>query len=270
MNDAQFGLAQLLRPPTNFVTDYQGTVRPIPFPGILDEQAGRAGYDPNLLGGLPVPIGSRLCIWLPWIWNNDNTLDDENDFGFVYKIAFRLRNPRDYRNPGQGNMRKPYHLKNQSPGAPDSSGGPAQPRFVLPACMWIVGYQQPESRLIVNPQNGHNASNPAVRTYAEGFMPNSLGMSFAPFAPGTTNAGVIQQGIVNPAVPFAGSPTFPMFHPVFIDACGDDMIILLQKVQPVAAQPTNSWDFAGMDSRLSTFFTSSENSGIFVLSGTMP
>lgn len=270
--DAQFGLAELIRAPDNFVTDYNGTPRPIPLPGVLDEQAGRPGYDPNLIGGLPVPMGARLCIWLPFIWNNSPAgLNDPNDYSYVYKIVFRLRNPRDFRNPAQGNRRKPYHLKDQSPGVADTSGPLPQPRFIIPACMWVVGYQQPEGRVIVNPATGLNASNPAVRTYAEGIMPNSVGLQRAPFAPGAEPAvAVFQQGVLDPGAPSVQNANLPIFHPIFIDACGDDMIILIEKEQPDDIAPVNNWNFAGEDLQLATFFTSSNNSGIYVLSGMMP
>ena len=68
--DAQFGIAKILRPYAGFEADYQGnqvsnaialTERGI----ALDPLAGKPGYAPNLLRGLPVSLGARIVLWIP-------------------------------------------------------------------------------------------------------------------------------------------------------------------------------------------------------------
>jgi hypothetical protein len=134
--------------------------------------------------------------------------------------------------------------------------------------LWVVAYQQEESRLVVSPALGGN-TNPAIRTYPEGIMPNSISVG-TPFAPGSAPpvAAVIQQGILDPAT--ATNANIPAFHPIWIDAPGDDMLILCEKEQPPNPTPGDPWAFAGEDTQFGNFFTSSENSGIFVMTGMMP
>jgi hypothetical protein len=258
--DAQFSLARTLRPPPNFATAYQGNAGAIPFPGVLDEQAGRPGYDPNLLGGIPVPLGSRVLIWLPFLLDDSGQPDPLN-LGYVYKIVFRLRSPRDFRDPGSSGNRKAYHQPKQAPGVPDTTVLTNQARFLLPACMWVVAYQTLETEF--------GPATPQVRVYPEGIMPNSAAVGVALSPTNAPTLGVIQQGMLDPAV-YPSLATQPAWQPIFIDACGDDMLILMRKAQPSFPNPPRNWDFTlSPDSKLVDFYSSPET-GIYVMTGMMP
>lgn len=259
--DAQFSLVRTLRPPPDYETVYDGSGGAIPFPGRVDESAGKAGFDPNLLAGLPVPLGSRILLWLPMITSTADPVQTEPDQGYIYKIVFRLRNPRDFRNPGQGGVRQPYHFPKQSPGVPDTTVLANQARFVIPACAWVVAYQQSETFSA----NGPFAQ---IRMYPEGIMPNQqqTGVATSPADP--TAVAVVQQGVFDPAVvPASKSTAQPAWLPLFLDACGDDMLILFQKV--LRGVTVDNWDFSGDDAAVPAFYSNDEV-GIFVLTGMMP
>ena len=263
MADAQFTLTTLLRPPPNYLTAYQGTSNSIPFPGVLDQKAGEPGYDPELLGGLAIPLGARVLIYLPFIFNNGPV---PNDLGYIYKIVFRLRNPQDYRNPGPSGLRTPYHLPNQIPGAPDTSGIGTAQRFVIPAAAWVVGYQQPEAALLAGGALG-NPFAAALRVYPEGIMPNAIDVGTPLSINNPPATAVVQQGIEDPAT-FIGA-TRPQFVPVLVDGLGDELLIFMSKSQQPSVPPV-PWDFAGNDIRVARYFDASAETGIFVATGTMP
>jgi len=260
--DAQFSLVRTLRPPPDYETVYQNTAGAIPFPGRVDENAGKPGFDSNLLAGLPVPLGSRILLWLPMITSTTDPVQTEPDQGYIYKIVFRLRNPRDFRNPGQDGVRKPYHFPKQAPGVPDTTVPVNQARFIIPACAWVVAYQQPES---VITSNGPTSQ---IRIYPEGIMPNQRQTGVAISPADAAAVGVMQQGVFDPAiVPAAASTAQPAWLPLFLDACGDDMLILFQKV--IRGITVDTWDFSGDDAAVPQFYSSDE-AGIFVMTGMMP
>src|SRR5690606_25631683 len=108
--DAQFSTVRVFRPLLNFESVYEGQSGDIPIaiPGQLDQDAGKTGFDANVLAGIPVTFGAKMVIWMPTIFNF--TISD----GFVvrpyrYTIVWRLRNLRDFRT-----RRAPYHFPRQS------------------------------------------------------------------------------------------------------------------------------------------------------------
>ncbi len=97
--DAQFSIARILRPYTNFETQYQG--QPVDRRIMLSEVVngpggearddlaikGQTGIDPELARGLAVPMGARVLIWFPKILP-DNTLSEERDIRYNTEKAF--------------------------------------------------------------------------------------------------------------------------------------------------------------------------------------
>src|SRR3990170_573964 len=103
--DPQFGIVRVLRPYQGFEAIYQGhpatgsTAVPIMLSeaGIeLDEEARNkvTGYDPELVRGLPVPLGARVVLWVPFI---SAILLEVGASPYVYMPIWRFRNTADFR-----------------------------------------------------------------------------------------------------------------------------------------------------------------------------
>jgi hypothetical protein len=229
-NDAQFGIVKVLKPFPNFEDVYQGKDRstPIAFPGTLDAQANRPGYAPNLLAGTPVPLGARVVLWIP-VCIAEPVVQDV-DYFFIW----RLRNIRDFRDPGPNSQRAPFHFPRQSPGAPDSTI-PA-PRFVLPAsCQQLVFDPVfPASDL------------PAVSVSKRNWL--RIGNGSAGSVDALTPSGVpgiVQQGVLDPAFgPQAAGD--PLFVPYSTYAQGDELIIFAMP-QPAPPGAMYNFDLAAAD-----------------------
>ena len=112
LTDAQFSIARVYRPFAGFEAVYQDqpVSTPIAIPGTLDSNAGRTGYDANLLAGIPTSYGSRLTLWLPTIFNeSDGSLFIA---GYRYRFVWRMRNLRDFISKDQSN---PHTISQKQP-----------------------------------------------------------------------------------------------------------------------------------------------------------
>lgn len=260
--DAQFSVARVLKPFADFETAYQGqpSYRPIAFPGGRDVRAGQDGISPDLMRGVPVPFGSRLCVYIPAALTQDaapTTFVQPYNYSFVW----RLRNVRDYRQD-----RRPYHFPRQSPGAPDSVPGGGQ-RFVIPAAIDAVLYEQGE------PAPGSRAVQRAYQqTYTVG-----LGYEFAtfPLLPGGGAGGSYQQGVLNPADVGLVGANGAIFTALWMDAAGDELIILANRTN----ESLGPWDFANNadDAAFSDVYGTGDgvhasypDVGIYLFTGTNP
>lgn len=233
-NDAQFGITQVLKPFPNFEDVYQGRARtnPIAFPGGLDAQAGKPGYATNLLAGVSVPLGARVLLWIPTAFAGVAVPPTATVEDMDYFLIWRLRNVRDFRDPGPDSKRNPFHFPRQSPGAPNTLPPPAKPRFVLPALsqqvvvenVTLAGPNDPVTSFtkkeIVRVGNGSSGA-------FEALTPSGI-------------LGIVQQGVLDPltALPaFAGNAIFSSYSTF---AQGDELIIF---ATPSKAQPGENWDF---------------------------
>ncbi len=260
--DAQFSVARVLKPFADFESAYQGepSFRPIAFPGGRDPRAGQDGFSPDLMRGVPVPFGSRLCVYIPAAFTQTpgpTTFVQPYNYSFVW----RLRNVRDYRQD-----RRPYHFPRQSPGAPDSTLG-GGPRFVLPAAIDAVLYEQGE------PAPGTRAVQRAYQqTYTVG-----LGYEFAtlPLLPGGGAGGSYQQGVLNPADVGLVGANGAIFTALWMDAAGDELIILANRTN----EALGPWDFAddATDAAFSDIYGTGDGAhpsypdvGIYLFTGTNP
>lgn len=266
--DAQFSVARILRPFDGFEAVYQGQSYDIQiaFPGGLDPRAGQTGVAPNLMKGLPVPLGARLAVWIPIAMSpvGGGGFTTEN---YNYTFIWRLRNVRDFRQD-----RKAYHFPRQSPGAPDTSG-PTQPRFVIPAASDVVIYEQAEPA---------NPFEPAVqRVYTQTY---TVGPGITPATEGTNvllpdgSQGIYQQGVLDPGAGGLGElgSGAALFQPLWMDAMGDELIIVATRADP-GQDPT--WDFtdATKDLPFSDIYGTGNGShpaypdlGIYVFTGSNP
>ena len=110
--DAQFSVARVFRPFEGFEAVYNGqSVRtPIAIPGSLDPDAGRTGFDTNLISGIPVPMGSKVMLWIPTIFQDSGGALGPPSFQVVpyrYQFVWRLRNLRDFKNYVRHSPKRP-------------------------------------------------------------------------------------------------------------------------------------------------------------------
>lgn len=225
MVDAQLTAARVLKPFSTFKDVYQGKSSSIPiaFPGGLDPRAGQNGIAPNLARGLKMPIGARVCVWIPVAVYQ---ADPNNPIAVSYDYSFhwRLRNVADFR---QSPDRPPYHFPRQSPGAPDTSS-PVNTRVVIPAANDVIIYEQPQPA----------AYAPGVmRVFKQTYQIGDGGGAVLPLlADGSGSA--MQQGVLDPALgaTFANGP---IFQPLWMDALGDELIILATRTGSAG----ETWDF---------------------------
>lgn len=255
--DAQFGIPRLLRPYTGFATDYQGQTSTTPImmsevvtpPGgqPLDTLAGArtVGYNPNLVSGLPTPIGSRVILWLPRITVGVDAAR------YIWTLTWRLRNLNDYKQTGQ-----PWHEPNSGFGAPDTSSGSPEPRYVIPAAVQTIMYSE-------SPQPATVTGVATAALRQEDFSTGSPS-SPLPLVPGGAS-GAISQGILDPNV-FTSLTTTAMFQVHEVQALGDELIVGCYR-----ATSAGTWDFSGVDALFGSVFSASNPYfGVRVLVGSAP
>ena len=224
--DAQATFRNIVRPFPNFETTYQGFGPdvPIAFPGTLDPAAGRPGYDPNLIAGLPVPFGATIWLWIPLCVAGRTEEGGANISLYDYTIVWRLRNLTDFKD-----RRAPFHIEREFPGAVDNAASPPQGRFVVPAARQVIKLQQPET--FVTP------TDPELVNLRNLLWTPRGGGTVEPLIPGMPpKSATIQQGVLDPAI----DPTIakdPLFNAYSFQCQGDEMIILATK------RNKNDWDF---------------------------
>jgi hypothetical protein len=252
--DGQFGITHILRPYPNFEADYQGTA--VANSIMLteggeprDAQAGKPGYDPNLIKGLPVPLGSRVQVWLPSIVSSQ----DANN-PYYWQIIWRMRNTFDYRQ-----TRRAFHYPKQSAGI--------NGLVVIPAAPHTIIYNQPEPTDLNN-----NMLSANQHMWSEAIITTRLRVNvLVPTAtPGAPVGGFIEQGIQT--LPIAS------FQSWDVQCIGDEFLIGLKRAFDNAS-PTKNWDFtqpAGPDAAVSKFLGNGSGTdqfkdiGVYVLTGSAP
>jgi hypothetical protein len=263
--DAQASLIFTLRPYPNFEADYQGQFGQVPVMFTdqgepRDPQAGKAGYSPNLVKGLSVPMGSRVLVWLPL--SGEPTVFGLSEI-YNWTFIWRIRSVADFRL-----ARMAYHYPKQGPGvvttAPDVSPGP---RFIIPASIQSVVYQDPGPIVSVPtpPPSGEPplTQQAAARVVTECFQPQRVVGTFAltssmlnPFVPGGAT-GIIEQGISDSFSSIFADHGLPIFMPVDVTALGDELLIACTKgTGNLVQNGSANWDFntAAFDEPFSLFF----------------
>jgi hypothetical protein len=236
--DGQWTMCRFLKPFPNFERVYQGAdgSQPIAFPGTLDlfAQQGVQGYDPNLLAGITVPLGSRVTIWIP-----QTIAGYAVNANYQYQILWRFRNVRDYRaGQAQGQVSSvqtysSYHLKTSALGQPEFVQNPPsalQSRFFLPGATRTVAFEETE------PSGGASS---ILNLRGELLNPTLDPVWVQPLTP-AGNLAVWQQGTyVGSSHANTGGPSWMTFT---TDAEGDEMAILAYK-KAVGEGPPDPWDF---------------------------
>jgi len=255
--DAQFTMAQILRPFVGFESVYQGqpTSIPIAFPGTLDQDAGKPGFSPYLLAGLPVPLGAKVQLWFPMI----SGVVEGIPFDYVYELHWRLRNTGDVQRHLQ-----PAHFQKETTGQPDTLLAPVPPgRFVLPSAIETVMFEQSEPTGLIGTGVG-NLRAQAIAVKDDGvFASASAGFPLlppgsAPFAnallspatTGVTPVGQYQQGVLNPAT--SNLAGWSLFRPYFTVAKGDELIVTC--VRNLAPPIPAIWHFDDVDVLFSNLY----------------
>jgi hypothetical protein len=172
---------------------------------------------------------------------------------YVWSLTWRLRNLNDYKQTGQ-----PWHEPNSSFGTPDTATGSPEPRYVIPAAVQTVMYSETPAPATVT-----GIATAALRQedFSTG-APNAP----APLIPGGAN-GAISQGILDPGAVGPSIANSAMFQVHEVQAVGDELIIGCYRDATAGA----TWDFAGPDALLGSFFSSSyPYYGVRVLVGSAP
>lgn len=144
----EYSIARIAKPFAGFETKYAGLNprgNPIAIPGSLDQFAGTAGYDPNLLAGIPVPMGAKIYIWLPRFFPSMYAGDA---LSYRYRFVWRLRSLAEQTADADNSLTS--HFGRLLPGVPQIPSGSsnpaviaslnptAGPRFVIPAAFESV------------------------------------------------------------------------------------------------------------------------------------
>lgn len=264
--DAQFGIARVLRPYPGAVS---ATAGPISYEGLagfrpimwseggiaLDDLAGKPGYDPGLLRGLPVPMGSRILLWLPEIGSYFLPPPvDKRGAEYEWVITWRLRNTFDYRV-----ARRPYHFPKASAGAADSGASPSE-RVILPCLSQSIIVNDVSVTDLVATQSI------VFETYRPGFD-NKFVQATLPLTPVASVEGCYQQGVFNP-VTYALAK-YPTFKPVELQCLGDEMLIGVRQVKGTG-DGGGVWDFNVFDKPMRELLESSPDLGVYVMTGSAP
>lgn len=249
--DAQWTMCRVLKPIPNFEALYQGKpgTRPIAFPGILDLYASRGtqGYDPNLIAGLTVPLGSKVTIWIP------QTIADGADTEsapvvnalYQYQILWRMRTVRDFRvGQAEGQVSSVqsysgYHLPTNALGQPQAvtvGPSPSNARYYLPGASETMAFEQTE------PSDG-SAGVLNLRSQRLQLVTDPIWTR--PLTPNGDDAVWEQGAYTNSSAAATGGPAYSAFTTI---AKGDELCILAWKVD---TDPV--WDFTtSTDSGLGT------------------
>lgn len=277
--NATMSLARVLKPPPNFEDAYQGlnaTNVPIAIPGTLDFRAGTRGFDPQLLAGVSIPLGSRLLLWIP------QSLADVGE-GFpgdpyIYRILWRLRSQADVQlaarqGLGPDNLQSGLngHLAQQLKGIPADNGAApndtTQERVVIPCALTSVAYGQTEP----GTDSGDGFTNlrgERLSVRGESYGPNPEQAPLVNNNPGLL--GVAGQGTQPFPLANLGRLSGPLYLPFETDAFGDEYLILVTR----GTAGLTNWDFGGADRHFSSIFgtdngtrTPVDGVGIYAMTG---
>jgi hypothetical protein len=260
--DPQFSLQKVLKPFRGFEATYQGQPGNLPIAFFRvdesprDPDAGKPGFNADLLRYVDVAFGSLVCLWIPMCFfaSGDQTFTNS----YQFRVKWRMRNVTDFRN-----RRTPFHLDRQFPGAPDTSDAANPQRQILPAAYDDIELQQ------ATPAAGPVDFNLRPRAYV--VPSNTEILDSLPLLPGGAS-GVHQQGIFDPGAFGVGADVVKnaMFHPpkLFI-AKGDQMIIEALKLP---AQAVTDWDFTTSDLTFAKIYGADtpDGSGIYLFTAASP
>jgi hypothetical protein len=286
--DPQISVARVLRPYADFEDRYEGqsALRPISFYEVpvapnqpmltRDTLAGRSGYDPDLEAYLPVPMGSRVSIWIP-ICIGFITRSEIVEQIYTYTFHWRVRNVERYlAGVAEGNAAHAYHEKKQL-GYPDPRypiGTPPvipSPRYAIPSVTNSVLIEQTES-------GGNLQQVIHLRRERVQVMSTYLDSSDLSILPDGA-AGVRQQGVTDLNTTFPlGANVSDLYLKLDFAAEGDELLIQANRFDAWDESP-DPWTFATTDGPFSNIYgknvpgpqhTPPNGVGIYLLTGTDP
>lgn len=257
--DAQFSAAKVFKPFRDFERVYEGQSvdTPIAIPGTLDILAGKTGFDPNLLSGIPVPLGSKLILWMPTIFRQVS--DSLEDVPYQYRIVWRMRNLQDF-----SLTRAAYHFPKQSLGVGS--------QYVVPSANHGILWEGLPSTV---PTSGGSTAPSKTESFSQSVVENFVFVSTVTKPPlvATGASGAFQQGIGSGGV--LGSNTSVSYNAVQLDVVGDEFMILVTRKPRLNGDDT--WNFGDTDSGFSAFFGTANETrepikdlGIYVMTGANP
>lgn len=234
ISEPSYSIVRYLKPFPNFEKVYQGkpSTVPIAFPGTLDLNAGKPGYDPNLLAALSVPLGSRVLIWIPLTLSGENVSPV-----YQYQIVWRLQTVTSFiqgQSTGQVSNEQSYssyHLGVGPYGQPESLLDPATKRYFLPGAVRTMGFPQTE------PSDGAPA---VTHLLGQVLQPLASPVWTQPYTP-AGGLGTFQQGVYPEP---GGNETGPSFMVYSFPAEGDELMILATRINPTDGQ---TWDFTSSE-----------------------
>jgi len=255
-NDAQMSMLEVIRPLSNFEAVYQGVegTVPIAFPGTLDRDAGKNGFSPDLLAGIGVPLGSRLFVQIPMVIDTYTS-----QAIYAYQFLWRIRNQNAFVSAiTSGKQVGGFHLPSQQIGRKEIQSA-SDDLFFIPGSSDVEIFEQSEPVTNV----------PATLNVRQQVYVPKLADSWVQPLTASGNPAVWQQG----AYQFTSNVNCsgPTWFPLWFDAGGDELIILVYKTNTAAP-----WDFAGVDKGFSNTYGNNDNGlplnpniGILLSSGTM-
>ena len=261
MSNPQMTCFQPVRPFNGFESIYQGRPgnTPIAFPGTLDPMAGRSKYASNLLTGIPVPLGARLCAQIPMVVDLYTC-----EPIYTYQFMWRLRNQQQFNEgmlSGKSAPSAGYHLNGEVPGRREFGIDPSTDLYFMPGASDVEIFEQ-------DAPTGDGAALLAVRQ--QNYLLQMESPWAQPLAPNASPA-IWQQGVYQySSNSNNGGPTF---FPLWMDVNGDELLILAYKVNPEVP-----WDFSegGADHGFSNTYgtngsglPNNPNIGILISTGTM-
>jgi hypothetical protein len=264
MDEAQYGLAQIIRPdlPT-MKAQYQGksNLLALAAPGVRDASAGKPGYSNNLLAGVTVPFGAKLHLWLPAILRSSSNAGAASISSYAYRLIWRMRNVSDFQNQGI-----PYHFR----GSPKVDSVAGTNLNTIPAAV-DCGKAVPPPEALLNPGVSLGALSEQEIMVTNVIMPDATvardmrglggGLLTAPlFLDGAVS--VVEQAINNQVN--ALEQALVTFNPIQVTAQGDELIILINSLNK------STWDFKDpeADKPLYDMLDLNPEFGIYLVAGT--
>jgi hypothetical protein len=203
---------------------------------VLDELAGKPGYEATLERFIPTPFGSRVTVWIPYCLFYDGQSLAETSY--VYTFHWRIRNV-----PDTAVARKKGFHSDRLDGYPDTR---AEARFAMPVTSNTIIVEQTEA--LLSYQQQQNLRRERIQPLSA--VADTAFLSLLPDG----NSGVRQQGILDLAdgisMDIAHSESFLRVN---FDAAGDELLIQARRADAFSTQPA-AWTFATTDAAFSYIY----------------
>jgi hypothetical protein len=227
-------IRRVLRPFSGFEAVYQGADADIPiaFPGTLDLEAGKPGYDPTLIKFMPVPFNARLVLWIPL------TLSVTGEGAtpprpYRYQICWRLRNIEESNESVAAQFPPAEQLRYSEPAREFGATYNGAQRVIVPCAMETIVFRQTEP--------GTGFTNGTENLRGNFIVPNGevtpdtplMPPPAAPMTEGALGQGIFDQASSNASI----GPTYMTYETI---VAGDEFAILARRETVLGG---DVWDF---------------------------